>query len=276
MMRLVGRLGMAVVIVATLGAASQPHSETNSPGAPALAGPEGAQDAATPDIVKGETVPTTVPAGYELVWSDEFSQPGLPDRTKWKYDIFRNQEGWFNNEKQYYSADRMENARIKNGSLIIEAREEALDAAQYPDWDWVTGLTAFSRFGRSCLAGLAHGLQYGCCHRPILNGPKVVRSTLWSMWVLNRVWFIIRCTHRPIILGAEHKKPPSEQSMMHATPCTNISCYGCRTFCYLVSMISPTFCIRKTVTRHQNGPLTSLSTCCSTLRLVDPGAAKRA
>jgi beta-glucanase (GH16 family) len=84
--------------------------------------------------VVGETVPTTIPAGFELVWSDEFSTPGLPDKTKWDYDVFRNAEGWFNNEKQYYSAGRMENARVENGNLIIEARKETLSAADYPDW----------------------------------------------------------------------------------------------------------------------------------------------
>ncbi|MEY2999864.1 MAG: hypothetical protein RL648_78, partial [Verrucomicrobiota bacterium] len=27
------------------------------------------------------------PAGYELVWSDEFSVDGAPDRSKWGYDV---------------------------------------------------------------------------------------------------------------------------------------------------------------------------------------------
>ncbi|MBA4766659.1 MAG: glycoside hydrolase family 16 protein [Porphyrobacter sp.] len=82
----------------------------------------------------GETVPTKVPAGYALVWSDEFDTPGLPDPAKWKYDTFRNQEGWFNNEKQYYAAGREKNARVVNGRLVIEAHAEDISSARYADW----------------------------------------------------------------------------------------------------------------------------------------------
>ena len=39
-----------------------------------------------------------VPAGYRVVWSDEFDVDGLPDATKWNYDTDRNFLGWYNNE----------------------------------------------------------------------------------------------------------------------------------------------------------------------------------
>src|SRR5580658_7210297 len=64
----------------------------------------------------------TAPAGYHLVWADEFSQEpdGLPDPNKWIYE-----EGFIrNNEAQYYTRGRAENARIENGQLVIEARKE--------------------------------------------------------------------------------------------------------------------------------------------------------
>ena len=73
-------------------------------------------------------------AGYRLVWSDEFDIEGLPDPTRWTYDVERNREGWYNNELQYYSAERAENARVEGGRLIIEARLESLDPANAPDW----------------------------------------------------------------------------------------------------------------------------------------------
>jgi len=57
-----------------------------------------------------------------LVWSDEFDQPGLPNPDLWSYDI--GGEGWGNNELQYYTEDRLENARVENGVLVIEARKE--------------------------------------------------------------------------------------------------------------------------------------------------------
>ncbi len=75
---------------------------------------------------------TAVPAGYSLVWSDEFDADGLPDPAKWVHDTVRNKQGWHNNELQYYSGPRAENAVVKGGRLVITARKETLkDAA---DW----------------------------------------------------------------------------------------------------------------------------------------------
>lgn len=64
----------------------------------------------------------------KLIWSDEFSTPGLPDSTKWSYDLGTgcpNICGWGNNELQFYTARRKENARVENGLLFIEAHREA-------------------------------------------------------------------------------------------------------------------------------------------------------
>ena len=62
----------------------------------------------------------------ELVWSDEFDGEGKVDETKWTYDI--GDWGWGNNELQYYTENRLENARQENGSLIIEARKNDMGA----------------------------------------------------------------------------------------------------------------------------------------------------
>ena len=57
---------------------------------------------------------------WKLVWSDEFDEPGLPNPAKWGYET-----GFVrNNETQYYTHARKENARVENGMLIIEARKE--------------------------------------------------------------------------------------------------------------------------------------------------------
>lgn len=74
----------------------------------------------------------SVPPAYHLVWSDEFDTPGLPDDTKWTFDTVRNREGWYNEEKQYYSARGPENAVVENGRLVITARKEERRGA--PDW----------------------------------------------------------------------------------------------------------------------------------------------
>lgn len=68
---------------------------------------------------------------YQLVWSDEFNVPGVPDPSKWAYEtgFVRNQE------LQIY---RPENARVEKGHLIIEARREKVPNPGYvagsSDW----------------------------------------------------------------------------------------------------------------------------------------------
>jgi beta-glucanase (GH16 family) len=74
----------------------------------------------------------SVPTGYTLVWSDEFSGDGLPDPAKWAYDTSFNHQGWHNHELQYYSRARSENARVRDGKLVLSARKESLSSAA--DW----------------------------------------------------------------------------------------------------------------------------------------------
>lgn len=64
---------------------------------------------------------------WELVWSDEFEGEGAPDPLKWTYDV--GNWGWGNNEPQYYTNNRRENARLENGNLIIEARKNDMNQA---------------------------------------------------------------------------------------------------------------------------------------------------
>jgi len=67
------------------------------------------------------------PAERKLVWSDEFNYSGLPDTTKWGYE-----EGFVRNqEPQYYTIRRLENCRVENGMLVIEARKETWPNAAY-------------------------------------------------------------------------------------------------------------------------------------------------
>ena len=63
--------------------------------------------------------------GRELVWSDEFDYEGLPDDTKWNYDTVGNSYGWGNNELQYYTVERKENAWVDGEFLTIAAIRES-------------------------------------------------------------------------------------------------------------------------------------------------------
>lgn len=66
-----------------------------------------------------------------LVWSDEFDYTGLPDAAKWSFDTDGNATGWGNNESQYYTSGRLENAEVKDGFLNITARKEEYAGFSY-------------------------------------------------------------------------------------------------------------------------------------------------
>ena len=75
---------------------------------------------------QSSTKKTAIP---EPVWADEFNYQGLPDSTKWTFET--GGHGWGNNELQFYTAKRLENARVENGNLVIEARKEDREGKKY-------------------------------------------------------------------------------------------------------------------------------------------------
>ncbi len=64
---------------------------------------------------------------YSLVWSDEFNGSAL-DESVWT--IQQGAGGWGNQEAQYYTG-RAENLRVEDGCLVIEARKEDYQGAEY-------------------------------------------------------------------------------------------------------------------------------------------------
>jgi len=63
---------------------------------------------------------------WKLVWSDEFNGNGKPDESSWTYE-----EGFVRNkEYQWYQKD---NAVIKDGVLVIEARKESFPNPNYKE-----------------------------------------------------------------------------------------------------------------------------------------------
>ncbi|MEI7735218.1 MAG: glycoside hydrolase family 16 protein [Ferruginibacter sp.] len=69
----------------------------------------------------------------KLVWADEFNYKGSPDSTKWSFDMGNGCPsvcGWGNNELEFYT-NRIQNARVEKGKLIIEARKEVNDKFNY-------------------------------------------------------------------------------------------------------------------------------------------------
>ncbi len=66
----------------------------------------------------------------KLVWHDEFEKDGLPDTALWGFE-----KGYVRNQElQYYTTSRLQNAEVKNGLLHLTARNDSLriDTALYP------------------------------------------------------------------------------------------------------------------------------------------------
>lgn len=64
-------------------------------------------------------------------WADEFDYEGLPDDTKWGYDVGSQNNGWGNNELQYYTENRLENVHVNNGILTVTAIKEPFEGFDY-------------------------------------------------------------------------------------------------------------------------------------------------
>lgn len=82
--------------------------------------------------------PATAPAGWSLVWADEFDGAAI-DRAKWDFDLGNGFysgkakawiSGWGNDERQCYT-DRPENVRVAGGLLHVRAVRERRDGCDF-------------------------------------------------------------------------------------------------------------------------------------------------
>lgn len=83
----------------------------------------------TPALTPSLSPSPALPA-WELVWADEFELPdgSPPDPASWNYSTGGG--GWGNGELQHYT-DRLENARIEDGNLVITALQETYMGRHY-------------------------------------------------------------------------------------------------------------------------------------------------
>ncbi|MBS1559149.1 MAG: glycoside hydrolase family 16 protein [Bacteroidetes bacterium] len=84
-------------------------------------------------------------AKKKLVWQDEFDYTGLPDSTRWGYDL--GGSGWGNNEAQYYT-HRIKNAHVENGILTIEAIKENYGDKEFTSARMITKNKGDWKYGR--------------------------------------------------------------------------------------------------------------------------------
>jgi len=78
-------------------------------------------------------------------WSDEFSNTGAPDNTKWTYDLGGG--GWGNAELEDYTQSA-NNVSVANGVLTITARKESVGGMNYSSARIVSTGTGNTLYGR--------------------------------------------------------------------------------------------------------------------------------
>lgn len=115
-------LPASAVLILGMGAASAQGQATLVPATPE---PTTLAEATSESTAEG--MPIVVPEGWTLAWHDEFEGTAI-DPTNWTYDLGGG--GWGNGEAEYYT-NRPENARIEDGVLVIEARQEKYEDSYY-------------------------------------------------------------------------------------------------------------------------------------------------
>jgi beta-glucanase (GH16 family) len=116
----------------------------------------------------------TVPAGYKLVWSDEFDVDGRPSTANWKYE-----QGFVRNEEaQWYQSD---NATVQGGVLVIEARREQKANPNYMagSTDWKRNRQYAEYTSSSLITSGLHSWQFG---RFEMRGRIDTRTGMWPAW----------------------------------------------------------------------------------------------
>ena len=89
----------------------------------------------------------TVTTFNNLTMQDEFDTDGMINESIWTYDIGRGQNGWGNNELQYYT-NRSSNVTVENGYLLITANKEDFEGASYTSARLITKGLFSQAYGR--------------------------------------------------------------------------------------------------------------------------------
>ncbi len=146
---------------------------------------------------------------------------GLPDSTKWGYDI--GGSGWGNNEKQFYTEKRLKNASVKNGVLSITAVKESFEGMNYTSARLISKNKGDWKYGRfEIKAKLPRG--------------RGVWPAIWMLptdwkyggWpesgeidIMENVGYLPdsvfeRCTQEPITMQSAHKKAQRHSAKISA------------------------------------------------------------
>jgi beta-glucanase (GH16 family) len=115
----------------------------------------------------------TTPAGYKLVWHDEFDIDGAPDPKNWRFE-----KGFVRNEEaQWYQAA---NASVQGGLLVIEARKETVQNPNYTgSGDWKTTRKTADYTSSSINTSGLQSFQYGHFE---LRARIPTDAGMWPAW----------------------------------------------------------------------------------------------
>jgi beta-glucanase (GH16 family) len=97
-------------------------------------------------IMVSKLTAQTTGAGWRLVWTDEFNYNGLPDSSKWSYDV--GGKGWGNRELQYYTDADTANAFVHNGELLIKAVKMSKENNSYTSARLITKNKGDWKYGK--------------------------------------------------------------------------------------------------------------------------------
>ncbi|RPD39614.1 carbohydrate-binding protein [Chitinophaga barathri] len=81
--------------------------------------------------VKGNAIFEGNPA-WTMIYNDEFNIDGVPDRSKWTVDP--QPKGWINGEQQVYTDSTHDNARVRNGDLVITGKRDFPNGTTTEPW----------------------------------------------------------------------------------------------------------------------------------------------
>ena len=83
----------------------------------------------------------------KLVMQDEFDTDGAPNSAIWNYNIGTGNNGWGNNELEYYT-DSSDNIKVVDGMLQITAKKEAFMGSEYTSARILTKGLFEQKYGR--------------------------------------------------------------------------------------------------------------------------------
>jgi beta-glucanase (GH16 family) len=151
----------------------EPSSGSANGGSPSAGAPSGG-NAGTSTVSGGSGGETIItPAGYKLVWHDEFDTDGPPDPANWKFE-----KGFVRNEElQWYQTA---NASVQGGVLVIEARKETVQNPSFTGTgDWKTTRKTADYTSSSINTSGLQSFQYGHFE---LRARIPTAAGMWPAW----------------------------------------------------------------------------------------------